>query len=133
MLQSQSTTPRNSHRASSLVHQERLTGSMKNRSTVDKKYHRSASKDKLPALHYAAKHGDKEALLAALKKCRNANDVDAMADENTPLMLAAFNGHVDCLQLLLQHGADARKTAQDGHTAQLCCTVRSQGGAVSSA
>ena len=37
----------------------------------------------------------------------------AAEDGATPLFLASQEGHVDCLHLLLQHGADANLTTLD--------------------
>ena len=64
----------------------------------------------------AAGEGDTETLLAVLDNNRcelDATDAVGM----TALMHAAVNGHVSCVQLLLEHGADACKKAQNARTA----------------
>ena len=68
------------------------------------------------AAHYAVKRDHKGALSILLNAgCEiDATDRD---DEKTPLMCAAHQGHVECLQLLVQHGADVHKRDKYGRTA----------------
>lgn len=46
-------------------------------------------------------------------------DLNQAVDQSgrTPLMLASFNGHSDVVKILLEHGADPKKTDSQGQTA----------------
>ena len=78
--------------------------------------------------HCAAWQGNKEMLLAVLdagcnvnsaKKIDHSLGVDHSSGE-TPLMVAAERGHRDCVQLLLQRGANARASTYFGRTVAHC-------------
>ena len=75
------------------------------------------------AAHRAAECGDKETLLAVL----NAGcPVDAEDSEKmTPLLYAATRGHTDCMQLLLQRGADPNRRSKSGLDAANYAALRS--------
>lgn len=68
--------------------------------------------DKNIKLHYSAAAGDEEELL---KDLENEPKIDI---ENylgwTPLMMACRNGHLNIVQLLLNHRADATKKNKYG-------------------
>lgn len=66
------------------------------------------------AVNFAAK-GNKEALRRLLEAGCDTEATDGIGW--TPLMLAAFHGHTDCVQLLTQHGANVNKCVQGGLTA----------------
>jgi ankyrin repeat protein len=52
--------------------------------------------------------------------CVGAKDGDA----NTALHWAAYNDHIECLRVLLAHGADAQETGFDGKTALMMAEER---------
>jgi len=59
--------------------------------------------------------------------------IDRGADPNsrgqfdrTPLYRAAFAGHLDCVETLLQYGGDPRLYASDGQTAANVCPIIDQ-------
>ncbi|KAK3036464.1 hypothetical protein RJ639_030063 [Escallonia herrerae] len=55
------------------------------------------------ALHYAARHGDVDAVRLLVHRGYDVNIPDG--DGNTPLMLAAREGHAQMCELLISHGA----------------------------
>ena len=93
-------------------------------------------KDGRTAAHFAAWRGYKETLLALLASECEINATDYY--EVTPLLYAADHGHsgclqlqlmsaanhVECLQLLMQRGADVHKCKKDGRTAAHCAAER---------
>ena len=66
--------------------------------------------------HCAAECGDKDTLLAVLDA---GCPVDTVEDreEMTPLLCAARRGNADCMELLLQRGADPNRRSKDRFTA----------------
>jgi hypothetical protein len=64
------------------------------------------------ALSEAAAGGSNETCLFLLK--HNADPNSRGAFGRTPLWRAAFAGHLDCVQCLLENGADPRLYSQDG-------------------
>ena len=71
--------------------------------------------------HQAAERGNKEMLLVLIDGGCDVNATDNF--KHTPLAVAAKKGHTDCVQLLLQRGADgkgsAHLAAEGGHTKTL--------------
>ena len=57
-------------------------------------------------LAIAAQRGDSEMLLAALGSGAEVNAAEKGESGMTPLMFAAKNGNINCMVLLMQHGAD---------------------------
>ena len=54
-----------------------------------------------------------------IKKCmsyRYGADVNYSDGDNTPLMEAARNGHIEIMKYLISHGADIHKTDNSGKT-----------------
>ena len=88
------------------------------------------------AAHAAAKAGRASALRAALAAGSKAEWRDE-ANACAPLHWAAYGGHVDCVRLLLAHGAEVEAAARDGctplHSAAAqghaaCCRLLLDGG-----
>ena len=72
-------------------------------------------------VHDLALRGEKESLRALLNTGCDVNATDNW--EMTPLMWAAQMGNTECVQLLLERGADACKSnssGRSGHTAVHC-------------
>jgi hypothetical protein len=71
------------------------------------------------ALAYAAYQGRDQLIQYLLKNGAQVNTgfTPAQAHVNTPLMMAAIQGHVSSALLLLRAGADARARVINGHTA----------------
>jgi ankyrin repeat protein len=71
-------------------------------------------------LSYAAYQGRARTLRYLLERgaAVNANVYNGVTWVNTPLMMAAIMGHVDCALLLLDAGADPRVRVKDGLTAR---------------
>ena len=61
-----------------------------------------------------AAHGNTAAVKGWLEKGVNVNMRGA--DQNTPIMEAAFAGHLETVKLLLDHGADISAKKKDGET-----------------
>ncbi|VUC26120.1 unnamed protein product [Clonostachys rosea] len=84
------------------------------------------------ALHHAARLGNREAVEALIRGGANINIKDGK-DGMTPLMLAAWNGRVECMRALLEPGAGKRNEVNQrsnfGYTAMDCavfsCNPRS--------
>lgn len=57
---------------------------------------------------------------------RSVSSPTGTQNGNTPLFLAAMNGHLECIELLLKHGAN--KDAKDKVRAQRRCTTDTVGG-----
>ncbi|RLN31278.1 hypothetical protein BBJ28_00027041, partial [Nothophytophthora sp. Chile5] len=60
------------------------------------------------AVHFAASHGCAQVLEYLLTECSDAADVNASSGgttKATPLVLAAQQGHLECVRVLLAHGA----------------------------
>ncbi|RLN95560.1 hypothetical protein BBJ28_00023904, partial [Nothophytophthora sp. Chile5] len=60
------------------------------------------------AVHFAASHGCAQVLEYLLAECSDAADVNASSGgttKATPLVLAAQQGHLECVRVLLAHGA----------------------------
>ncbi|KAE9047678.1 hypothetical protein PR002_g910 [Phytophthora rubi] len=60
------------------------------------------------AVHFAARHGGAKVLEFLLTECGGAVEVNAVSggtSKATPLTLAAQNGHLECVRILLTHGA----------------------------
>src|SRR3989338_6642513 len=74
-------------------------------------------------LHRAARFGHSEACKALIAVCgadvddRNCNSA---VNRNTPLMMAAWNMHVDCVEVLMALGADTNARNSDNKTALDC-------------
>jgi len=60
--------------------------------------------DYYPPLQIAATNGKKEAVLLLLENGANVNRVSEF--QNTPITAAAFQGHMDVINVLLKWGAD---------------------------
>ena len=69
------------------------------------------TKNGFTALFHTCIQGDDE--LAKLLIDSGA-DVNAREDGNTPLMIAAFRGHLNVVKLLLENGADSKATDDTG-------------------
>ncbi|KAE9246305.1 hypothetical protein PF004_g4867 [Phytophthora fragariae] len=60
------------------------------------------------AVHFAARHGCAKVLEYLLTECGGAVEVNAVSggtSKATPLTLAAQNGHLECVRILVTHGA----------------------------
>lgn len=68
-----------------------------------------------PAMLAAAAAGDNAKVRELLEKGASANMLGR--DHNTPIMEAAYAGHLDTVKLLLDHGADLSVKKSDGATA----------------
>jgi len=65
------------------------------------------------ALHWAARSGQSDCLAELLAVAQIGTDkVNKLGD--TPAMLAASHGHAECVEALLQAGADPKTTNKDG-------------------
>lgn len=69
----------------------------------------------LTALSYAAIQGDAEMLGLLLKKGAKVNQI---TDGRDALMFAAKGGNMECVQILLNSGADAMNESREGLTAR---------------
>ena len=71
------------------------------------------------SLHYACRNGDVDMVRFLLEQYPDTVD-SASAEEYgcwTPLHIAAENDNIDCIELLMQHGANIEATMSDGETA----------------
>jgi ankyrin repeat protein len=66
-------------------------------------------------LHFAARQGQTEAVLALLEAGADINQ-QAVGDNSTPLVIAAVNGNFDLARLLLEKGADPNLAQHNGVT-----------------
>ena len=80
----------------------------------------------------AASSGDYNSLTSLIEAGAGAGTsyLDAFRDPSffTPLHLACFNGHVDCVELLLYSGADGSRKSVDLYTPLHVCGLRGQEG-----
>ncbi|ALC42775.1 CG31715 [Drosophila busckii] len=65
-------------------------------------------------LHYAADFGQLKVLKFLVKIGANVNSLDKYSV--TPLLAAIWEGHVECVEFLLQKGADKSGTTPDGRS-----------------
>lgn len=82
---------------------------------LDDKYHQTL-------LHYAALHGHNDIIVYLLKNTQIPVD-KRKKSEKTALHVAATFGHASTVRILLDHGADANATDDQGKT-PLCFAVR---------
>ena len=66
-------------------------------------------------LYVDASQGNKDALLSSLDAGAAIDEMDS--SRMTPLTHAAWNGHLDCVRLLIGRGPDVHKKSADGFTA----------------
>jgi ankyrin repeat protein len=80
-------------------------------------------------LHEAAVKGDVSTITHILSSGRGNEIVDVDQRGYTPLMWAAFHGHPEAVNALLQHmtSAGVNIIGNDGHTALKLTTVKSKG------
>lgn len=71
---------------------------------------------KRTVLHYASKFGHSETLNLLLQYCDNIIDFKNTAG-NSALMMAAIRGHVSCIKVCLEHGANINLKNYAGFTA----------------
>ena len=69
----------------------------------------------LTALHYAARDGYTDTVLALLEAGANINQVSD-GDQTSPLLIAILNGHFDLALILLEAGADPQLASENGAT-----------------
>lgn len=84
----------------------------------------------LAPVHRAARGNDVSTLAKLLASGVNANLKTANDSRHTPLMMAAERGHIECVRLLVEHGAQieardwegpaAFKACVNGHTDVIC-------------
>jgi len=67
------------------------------------------------ALHYAAREGHRDAVMALLDAGQDINHV-SRGDKTSPLLMATLNGHFDLAMELLDRGADPRLASAPGAT-----------------
>lgn len=67
-------------------------------------------------IHLPAREGDLKTLSAELKQSVSA-DLRAKNTKRAPLSMAAWDGHLDAMKLLVQHKADVDAAEEDGWTA----------------
>ncbi|KAM4614934.1 myotrophin [Polymixia lowei] len=67
------------------------------------------------ALHYAADHGQTEILEYLLSKGASIDAPDKYGI--TPLLSAIYEGHVSCVKILLEKGANKQVKGPDGRSA----------------
>jgi ankyrin repeat protein len=74
----------------------------------------SALQEELPVVHYCARDGDAKQLQEMID--RSPKDVHRRGSgchmKMTPLMLAAREGHVDCVRVLLKHEPEMQVRTQ---------------------
>uniref|UniRef100_T1JLU3 Uncharacterized protein n=1 Tax=Strigamia maritima TaxID=126957 RepID=T1JLU3_STRMM len=68
--------------------------------------------DGRPPLHYAADYGQKEVIQYLIEKGADLNSKDKHGI--SALLAAIWEGHTDCVRLLLQKGANKQGTTPDG-------------------
>ena len=69
----------------------------------------------LTAMHYAAREGYKDVVMALLE-AGTAVDQVSDGDQTSPLLIAIMNGHFDLALLLLEAGADVNLASENGAT-----------------
>ena len=69
----------------------------------------------LTALHYAAREGNTDTVLALLEAGADINQVSD-GDQTSPLLISVLNGHFDLALILLEAGADPRLPSDNGAT-----------------
>ncbi len=69
----------------------------------------------------AARNGNKEELLRLISSGGDLNSIDSHGD--TPLIMATWGKHIDCVKILLNAGADVNRTNADGRTALFCAAL----------
>ncbi|MBQ8480380.1 MAG: ankyrin repeat domain-containing protein [Akkermansia sp.] len=69
----------------------------------------------------AARNGDKEELLRLINSGGDINCKDSHGD--TPLIVATWGKHVDCVKILLDSRVDVNKTNGEGRTALFCAAL----------
>jgi ankyrin repeat protein len=67
-----------------------------------------------PLIHYAADYGQKEVIEYLIEKKADVNAVDKHGI--SALLAAIWEGHTDCVRLMLEKGADRGGKTPDGKT-----------------
>lgn len=72
-------------------------------------------------LHDAAKAGDLETIRYSWHAGAGVNEMDG---SRTALATAAYNGHLDCVVFLVEHGAEVDAQNGAGYTALMCAATK---------
>lgn len=65
-----------------------------------------------PPIHYASDYGQKEIVEYLISRGANVNATDKFGI--TALLAAIWEGHTECVRLMIQNGADKNGTTPDG-------------------
>ena len=65
-----------------------------------------------PPLHYASDYGQREVVEYLISRGADVNAIDKFGI--TPLLAAIWEGHTECVKLMLQHGANKNGTTPEG-------------------